>query len=277
MLVVQVTLYYSHKLIVYSQKTQSIDQDMFGSNPSEHETKEGSSKYKALGDWRASCQALLKDCAAIFGELPLEERIQQLCIMLGAPKATHTTQPISRETAAHNVLHMRRLLETTDILTEEAANLREDKKAAIIDSFLPLYRAIVSLAETNLGLSHSDTQQISQLAPSFSLDMGVIGPLYEVSRHCRDPTLRRKIVHLLRMSNRQEGLLNSVTYAKIVETIIEVEEGGLRDVKESKDIPLQSRISQHCLSFDVKRLKHTISYKPLVGSSRGFFHRDISR
>ena len=248
---------------------------MFGSNPSEHETKEGSSKYKALGDWRASCQALLKDCAAIFGELPLEERIQQLCIMLGAPKATN--HPIPRETAAQNVLHMRRLLETTDILTEEAANLSEDKKAAIIDSFLPLYRAIVSLAETNLGLSHSDTQQTSQLAPSFSLDMGVIGPLYEVSRHCRNPTLRRKIVHLLRMSNRQEGLLNSITYARIVETIIDIEETGLRDVKESRDIPLRSRISQHCLSFDVKRLKHTISYKPLVGDAKAFFHRDITR
>ncbi|KEQ70696.1 hypothetical protein M436DRAFT_52980 [Aureobasidium namibiae CBS 147.97] len=256
---------------------RSIDQDMFGSNPSEHETKEGSSKYKALGDWRASCQALLKDCAAIFGELTLEERIQRLCIMLGVSKVAHTTQPIPRETAAHNVLHMRRLLETTDILTEEAANLSEDKKAAITDSFLPLYRAIVSLAQTNLGLSDSDALQVSPLAPSFSLDMGVIGPLYEVSRHCRDPTLRRKIVHLLRMSNRQEGLLNSITYAKIVETIIDIEETGLRGVKESRDIPLQSRISQHCLSFDVRRLKHTISYKPLVGNAKGFFHREISR
>lgn len=234
------------------------------------------SKYKAPDDWRASCLALLKDCAAIFGELPLEERIRRLCIMLGAPKATPNGHPVSRETAACNVIHMRRLLETTDILTEEAANLDENEKAATIDSFLPLYRAIVSLAEINLGFSNSDTLYTSPLAPSFSLDMGVIGPLYEVSRHCRDPTLRRKIVHLLRMSNRQEGLLNSVTYARIVETIIEIEEHGLMDVRESKDVPLRSRISQHCLSFDVKRLKHTISYKPLVADSDEFCHREIS-
>lgn len=196
--------------------------------------------------------------------------------MLGVPKATQAAAPISRDSAAYNVIHMRRLLETTDILTEEAANLSEDRKAATIDSFLPLFRAIVSLAEMNLGIPDSDTQATSPLAPSFSLDMGIIGPLYEVSRHCRDPTLRRKIVRLLRMSNRQEGLLNSITYAKIVETIIDIEESGLRDVKESRDIPLRSRISQHCLSFDVERLRHTISYKPLVGEARGLFHREIS-
>lgn len=243
---------------------------------SKHASKEVVSKYKAPDDWRASCLALLRDCAAIFGELPPEERIRRLCIMIGAPKATSNGHPVSRETAACNVIHMRQLLEITDILTEEAANLGEDERAATIDSFLPLYRAIVSLAETNLGLSSSDALQTPPLAPTFSLDMGVIGPLYEVSRFCRDPALRRKIVHLLRMSNRQEGLLNSVTYAKIVETIIDIEESGSSDVKESKDIPLRSRISQHCLSFDVRRLRHTISYKPLVGETKGFFHREIS-
>jgi hypothetical protein len=255
---------------------QSVDKDMFGSDYSNHASKEVASKYKAPDDWRASCQDLLKDCAAIFSQLPLDERIRRLCIMLGAPNATQNACPISKETAAYNVVHMRRLLETTDILTEEAVSLGEDEKAAISDSLLPLHRAIVSLAETNMGLSNPKAQGTSPLAPSFSLDMGVIGPLYEVSRHCRDPTLRRKIVHLLRMANRQEGLLNSVTYARIVETIIDVEESGLTNVKSSKDIPLRSRISQHCLSFDVRRLKHTISYKPLVGDSRGFYHREIS-
>lgn len=264
------------RISVCLHEAKLVDKDMFGPEPSKHASKEVVSKYKAPDDWRASCLALMKDCAAIFGELPLEERIRRLCIMLGTPKATPTGHPVSRETAAYNVIHMRRLLESTDILTEQAANLSEDKQAATIDSFLPLYRAIVSLAEINLGLSNSGTQQTSPLAPSFSLDMGIIGPLYEVSRRCRDPTLRRRIVHLLRTSNRQEGLLNSITYAKIVETIIDIEESGLSDVKESRDIPARSRISQHCLSFDVRRLKHTISYKSLVGGYSGFCHREIS-
>lgn len=232
-------------------------------------------KYHTPDDWRESCKDLLRDCTAIFGELPFEERIQRLCIMSGVPKPTQNNSPISRETAAHNALHMRRLLEITNMFDEEVANRNDDEKAAMNDSLLPLYRITVSLAEANLGLSSSDLNETTPLPPSFALDMGVIGPLYEVARRCRDPGLRRRIAHLLRMSNRQEGLLKSSTYAKIVETIIDIEEAGLADVNSSSDIPLQSRISQHCLSFDLQRLKHTISYKPLIGDSKGFYHRDI--
>jgi hypothetical protein len=81
---------------------------MFGSDYSNHASKEVVSKYKAPDDWRASCQDLLKDCAAIFSQLPLDERIRRLCIMLGAPNATQNACPISKETAAYNVVHMRR-------------------------------------------------------------------------------------------------------------------------------------------------------------------------
>lgn len=232
-------------------------------------------KYQTPEDWRASCKELLRDCSAIFGELPFEERIQRLCIMSGLPKTAQNNSPISREAAAHNALHMRRLLEITNIFDEEVANSSDDQRAAMTDSLLPIYRITVSLAEANLGLSSSDSQETTPLAPSFALDMGVIGPLYEVARRCRDPGLRRRILHLLRMSNRQEGLLKSSTYAKIVETIIDIEEAGLTDVNSSSDIPLQSRISQHCLSFDLQRLKHTISYKPFIGHSKDFHHRDI--
>lgn len=172
-------------------------------------------------------------------------------------------------------MHVRRLLETTSILAEEAQDLSEDKRAVISDSFLPLHRAIVCLAEANLGLTNSDSRNQAPLAPSFALDMGVIGPLYEVARHCRDPILRRKIVDLLRKSNRQEGLLNSSTYAHIVETIIEIEEDGLTDVQSSKDIPLHARISQHSLSFDLQKSKHTISYKPLIGRVNELCHREV--
>ncbi|KAI4721931.1 hypothetical protein E4T48_01816 [Aureobasidium sp. EXF-10727] len=258
------------RLRIHAQRL--VDKNIFGSSLSDHASKEVVAQYQAPDDWRDSCKDLLRDCAAIFGELPLEQRFERLCIMSGVPQTTPDTPPVSREAAAYNVLHMRRLLETTNILAEQAIGMTEDEQAAVNDSFLPLYRAIVCLAKSNLGLSSPDAQP---LAPSFALDMGVIGPLYEVARHCRDPSLRRDIVHTLRMSNRQEGLLNSSTYAKIVETIIDIEESGLTDVKSSQDIPLSSRISQHCLSFDLRHFKHTISYKPLVGESNGFLHREI--
>ncbi|KEQ63477.1 uncharacterized protein M437DRAFT_47167, partial [Aureobasidium melanogenum CBS 110374] len=261
------------RLKIHAQRL--VDKNMFGSSPFDHASKEVVMKYRQPGDWRSSCKELLRDCSAIFGELSFEERIQRLCIMSGAPKIAHKNSPTSREAAAHNALHMRRLLEITNIFDEEAANTSDNERAALNDSLLPLYRITVSLAEANLGLANSDSQETTPLAPSFALDMGVIGPLYEVARRCRDPNLRRKIVHLLRMSNRHEGLLKSSTYANIVQTIIDIEEAGLTDVKSSSDIPLRSRISQHCLSFDLQRLKHTISYKPLIGDSKDFYHRDI--
>ncbi|KAK6000279.1 hypothetical protein QM012_003911 [Aureobasidium pullulans] len=261
------------RLRIHAQRL--VDKEMFGSSPFDHASKEVVMKYHTPDDWRESCKDLLRDCTAIFGELPMQERIQRLCIMSGVPKTTHNNLPISREDAAHNALHMRQLLEISNIFDEEISQTDEEERAAMNDSLLPLYRVTVSLAEANLGLSSLDTRKTTPLAPSFALDMGVIGPLYEVARRCRDPGLRRRIVHLLRMSNRQEGLLKSSTYAKIVETIIDIEEAGLTDVNSSSDIPLRSRISQHCLSFDLQRLKHTISYKPLIGDSKEFCHRDI--
>jgi hypothetical protein len=247
---------------------------MFGSHSCDHASKEVVSKYKAPDDWHNTCRDLLKDGTTLAGKSTLEERIRRLCIISSAPNLTNHTHPLSRETAAYNVIHMRKLLQITDILIGEACHLGEEEKAAIYDSFLPIYSAIVSLAETNLGLSNSPAVQ-TPLTPSFALDMGMIGPLYEVSRHCRDPTLRRKIIQLLRASNRQEGLLNSATYAKIVETIITIEESGLQDIKTSRDIPLTSRISHHCLSFDMKRLRHTLSFKRVVGDEEEVCHLEI--
>jgi hypothetical protein len=247
---------------------------MFGSHSCEHASKEVVAKYKAPDDWHSTCRDLLKDCTTPAGKSTLEEKIRRLCIISSAPNLTNHTYPLSRETAAYNVIHMRKLLQITDILIGEAYHLGEEEKATIYDFFLPIYSAIVSLAETNLGLSNSPAEK-PPLTPSFALDMGMIGPLYEVSRHCRDPTLRRKIVQLLRASNRQEGLLNSAIYANIVQTIMAIEESGLRDIKTSRDIPLISRISHHCLSFDMKRLRHTLSFKRVVGDEERFCHREI--
>ncbi|THY89598.1 hypothetical protein D6C95_06791 [Aureobasidium pullulans] len=252
-----------------------VNKNIFDSGSSAHTSKEVVSQYKEQDEWRNSCQDLLRDCSAISGNLSIEERVRRVYTMSGTPTNTEDAAPISRETAAYNAVHIRRLLETTSILAEEAQDLSEDKRAVISDSFLPLHRAIVCLAEANLGLTNSDSRNQAPLAPSFALDMGVIGPLYEVARHCRDPILRRKIVDLLRKSNRQEGLLNSSTYAHIVETIIEIEEDGLTDVQSSKDIPLHARISQHSLSFDLQKSKHTISYKPLIGRVNELCHREV--
>lgn len=122
------------------------------------------------------------------------------------------------------------------------------------DSFVPLYSAIVNAAETN-------AYQSDMTRPCFTLEMGVIGPLYEVARNCRDPNIRRRIIRILRDCRRQEGLLSGSMYAQIIQTIVDIEEFGLENVETCADIPFWARISNISLHFDVHQHRLYIFYR----------------
>ncbi|CRG91006.1 hypothetical protein PISL3812_08054 [Talaromyces islandicus] len=62
--------------------------------------------------------------------------------------------------------------------------------------------------------------------PTFTLDNCIIGPLYNVATLCRDPTIRRKAVHVLRLARRQEGIYNSQVTAMAAEKVIAIEEAS---------------------------------------------------
>ncbi|KAL2029264.1 hypothetical protein VTO58DRAFT_108456 [Aureobasidium pullulans] len=88
----------------------------------------------------------------------------------------------------------------------------------------------------------------THLAPSFSLDFGIIGPLGILTTRCRDPSLRRKAIHLLRIYNRQEGMWHSSLTANVAERLVKIEEAGLVDVEHCTDIPLAARVSEAIFS-----------------------------
>lgn len=46
---------------------------------------------------------------------------------------------------------------------------------------------------------------------------------------CRDARLRRKAIELLRESEREEGVSNSLMAARVAESLVEIEEEGLLD------------------------------------------------
>lgn len=53
--------------------------------------------------------------------------------------------------------------------------------------------------------------------PVFSLDTGIVLPLYFVATKCRYPTIRRKSIALLKSTPRQEGVLNSMLTGRVAE------------------------------------------------------------
>lgn len=120
------------------------------------------------------------------------------------------------------------------------------------DAFCPMYEKIVALAaevlESNGGV------------PQFTLDMGVIGPLYEVTARCRDPFVRRKAIALLKSAQLQEGVWNSFLTATVAERVVQIEEAGLGEVRCCADIPDWARISNVDPKFDPVGRKATLKY-----------------
>ena len=95
------------------------------------------------------------------------------------------------------------------------------------DQFLPEFRAIVSLAQTLFRiLARNPT--LSQKG-GFSLDIGIVPPLYIVCKFCRDSKLRREAIALIDLCPRREGVWDSGMVTKVSTFLMEVEEEGMVD------------------------------------------------
>ena len=79
--------------------------------------------------------------------------------------------------------------------------------------------------------------------PTFSLDLGIIAPLYYTAVSCRDPSIRRRAVSAL-SSPRHEGAWSAVDAARVAFLALQIEEDGLGEVHSSADIPETSRLSE---------------------------------
>jgi hypothetical protein len=93
------------------------------------------------------------------------------------------------------------------------------------DRFIPQMEEIVVLGERVLSYMSSHT--VFETHTSFSLELGVIIPLYTVASLCQDCVIRRNAIALLRSTSRQEGLWNSILVAKAAERIMEIEENEI--------------------------------------------------
>ena len=114
------------------------------------------------------------------------------------------------------------------------------------DKYRAEHEEIVSLVATIVEASSNTTGTEHRCAPSFSIDMNILAPLYSVAHRCRDPVIRRKAI--------------STLVARVTERLIEIEEAGLVEVNSCHDVPESSRISDLEVDMDLEKRQATVGY-----------------
>ena len=122
------------------------------------------------------------------------------------------------------------------------------------DAFDPEFEKIVTQAALLLQTLEAGTKHKPTLA--FSFDLGVIPPLYLVVIKCRNPSIRKRALQLLKANPRREGVWDSVTAAALGTWVSELEEEGLG---AEGFIPEENRVRQASISFDLVERKATMS------------------
>ncbi|KAM0142644.1 hypothetical protein ACHAP3_001750 [Botrytis cinerea] len=123
------------------------------------------------------------------------------------------------------------------------------------DPFLSIFEKMTMLGEEVISNPAFTTTV-------FQIDMGVIGPLYQVVGACRHPIVRRKAIALLeRVPSLQEGIWNADLTARVARKVVELEEHGIKNVREAADIPDWARISDVEPEFEREARRATLTYK----------------
>lgn len=117
-----------------------------------------------------------------------------------------------------------------------------------------------------LATAAGSSQKNRRKAPTttfFTLDAGLVAPMYDVACRCRDPSIRRRAVAVLRVSARREGIFDGLLAARIAESVIAMEESEIpsSSSRSCGDIPGHARISRVSGTFrDVGRRKAELCY-----------------
>lgn len=126
------------------------------------------------------------------------------------------------------------------------------------DRFLPDFERLLDLAEDALPNPASSMLSDHSHLRKFSIDMGVIGPLYFTALKCREPALRRRAITLLQTCNHQEGSWNGPICASLAASVVGLEEKGLTNVQKASDVPEQNRFYQAW--YDLARTERDVLY-----------------
>lgn len=91
------------------------------------------------------------------------------------------------------------------------------------DSFLPQFKQCVALAG-DVAAAHE--RYSGSLMPTFTPEIGIVPVLYIIGVKCRDPVVRRLVLGILQRRPIREAVWDSISAARVIERVIEIEEGG---------------------------------------------------
>lgn len=174
--------------------------------------------------------------------------------------------------------------------TRDLVGLRLQAKVAIVqistsidsapetsfDRFEPIFLEIVTLAE-DAALSPSILSETSLSSYNsgntihFTMELGIIQPLYFTATKCRTGDLRRRAVAALRTSGR-EGVWDGPAMALLVERIMAIEEHGLQ---EGQFVPETNRL--HDVIKDVDYEMGMIRYQSMKAMDNSFMSWETVR
>ena len=145
------------------------------------------------------------------------------------------------------------------ILAEIMTGTFQAGNEKIFDKFNDQFAKLVELADSH-GIQ--DIPRPGQRLV-YRLDLGLIGPLYFTTHHCRDPVIRRKASNLLQRTHHIQGIWDSVLAAVIVQKFIEIEERG-RTVQSCDDVPESARVRKVYSIFDpsLQRITLRVAHYP---------------
>ncbi|KAI0855265.1 hypothetical protein F4860DRAFT_496800 [Xylaria cubensis] len=110
------------------------------------------------------------------------------------------------------------------------------------DNFLPQFQQCVALAG-EVAVAHE--QYYGSLKPTFTPEIGIVPVLYIIGVKCRHPLVRREVLSILRRQPIREAVWDSITTARVVEQIIEIEESGSKEgetIQSMEQIAVWQRI-----------------------------------
>ena len=128
------------------------------------------------------------------------------------------------------------------------------------------FQDIVVLSESLLT-----TGSLSK-SPSFifSLDLGIVQPLYYAATKCRYPPTRERAILLLHSFPRQEGVWDSVVVAKLAERVKSIEEETLsKSMSTNERVPEFRRIHSVDTSIDRDRRRTEVTYTQRLNGMDG--------
>ncbi|ETN39299.1 uncharacterized protein HMPREF1541_05522 [Cyphellophora europaea CBS 101466] len=104
------------------------------------------------------------------------------------------------------------------------------------------------------------------LEPDFDTDPGPVAPLWQIGVACRDPVIRRKAISLMRSHHRKCcGHDDDCYIASHAESIADLEEAGLDDIKTCKDVPEFRRVRPLACDFSTPGImRATYTRSPYV-------------